>query len=85
MVLMNPRPFTIEDALSVKALADRCPIRFSTDGGLLAYSVEHFQQQAGMREEMWVVDPGAFPSFNGIEGAGSVVAELFFKKAIGNK
>ena len=38
-----------------------------------------------MGEEMWVVDPGAFPSFNGIEGAGSVVAELFFKKAIGNK
>ena len=52
----NWHPFTIEDALGLKSVAYRCPIRFSPDGALLAYSVEHFQQQAGKSEEMWVVD-----------------------------
>jgi len=29
-------------------------------------------------DEIWAVDPGAFPSFSGIKGAGLAVAKLFF-------
>ena len=36
-------------------------------------------------DEIWAVDPGAFPSFNGIDGAGLAVAQLFFGKAKGGQ
>lgn len=56
MSTSRPRSFTIEDALSIKSFADRCPIRFSPDGRLLAYSLEHFRAEEGKAEETWVVE-----------------------------
>jgi Tol biopolymer transport system component len=55
MSASQPRPFTIEDALSVKYFHHHGPIRFSPDGRLMAYSLE---DQSGDEPcaQLWVTD-----------------------------
>ena len=48
--------FTIEDALQIRRLAERSPIRFSCGGRWIAYCLDRFTGEEGSALEVWVTE-----------------------------